>query len=220
MRVIQAEGQRGSLKWIQQAVARCPEVVQPAGLPPITWLSPLREDGFAEYRDADFLQLLGLERLETSLRAFWPRQGPQWDALGLTAEGPVLVEAKAHLREFFTPASQAGPVSLARIEAAFAAVQADLRIRPDVPWARVYFQYANRLAHLWWLRAQGIDAKLLFVSFLHDDDIGGPSSAEIWHTAFAGADYALGLPSRHRLSEHVLHVTPDVRRIGRTQDDP
>lgn len=214
MRVIQPEGQRGSLKWIQRAVARCPEVLQPADLPAITWLSPRREDDYAEYRDGAFLELLGLESLTGLLQEFWPRQGPQWDALGMTLQGPVLVEAKAHLREFFTPASQAGPQSLDRINAAFHAVQADLGIHPAMPWARVYFQYANRLAFLWWLRQQGVDAKLLFVGFLNDDDIGGPTSAETWQAAFAGADYALGLPSRNRLAAHVCHLTPDVRRIG------
>lgn len=214
MRVIQPEGTRGSLKWIQRAVARCPVALQPMELPAITWLSPRKEDDYAEYRDDAFLKLLGLERLTGALREFWPRQGPQWDALGMTSQGPVLVEAKAHLREFFTPATQAGPQSLDRINAAFHAVQADLGIQSATPWTKVYFQYANRLAFLWWLRQQGVDAKLVFVSFLNDDDIGGPTSAETWHAAFAGADYALGLPSRNRLAAHVFHLTPDVRRIG------
>lgn len=213
MRVIQPEGQRGSLKWIQQAVECCPHLLQPPRLPAVTWVSPRREDGFAEYRDAAFLDRIGLSHLSEALARFWPARGPQWDALGLTARGPVLVEAKAHVQEFFSPPTKAGAASRQRIEAAFRAVQEDLGLRPGVNWAEVYFQYANRLAFLWWLRQQGIDAELVFASFLNDADIGGPEQAETWHAAFAGADYALGLPARHRLSAHVHHVMPDVRRI-------
>ncbi|MBL9048975.1 MAG: hypothetical protein JNK19_02555 [Tabrizicola sp.] len=213
MRVVQPEGQRGSLKWIQQAVAWCPELLQPPGLPAITWLSPLRQDGFAEYRDAAFLERLGLTHLSGSLKDFWPKGGPQWDALGLTSRGPVLVEAKAHLREFFSPGTMASAASRARIEAAFREVQQDLGLKPRASWADVYYQYANRLAFLWWLHKQGVAAELVFVSFLNDRDIGGPESAETWHAAFAGADHVLGLPARHRLAAHVHHVMPDVRQI-------
>jgi hypothetical protein len=214
MRVIQTAGQRGSLKWIQLAVRHCPEVLQPARLARIDWLSPRLEDDFAEYRDDAFLDLLGLSHLKDSLQEFWPKRGPQWDALGITERGPVLVEAKAHVREFFSLPTQAGDTSRKRIEAAFAEVQRDLGLQPSTSWADVYFQYANRLAFLWWLRRNGVEAELLFVSFLNDSDIGGPSSAETWNAAFAGADYALGLPSRHPLSAHVHHVTPDARAIA------
>lgn len=218
MRVIQPEGQRGSLKWIQRAVEHRPDRLQPPDLPAITWLSPRREDGFAEYRDGAFLGLLGLSHLSSALREFWPRRGPQWDALGVTERGPVLVEAKAHLREFRSPPSQARGASLARIEAAFRAVQQDLAIQPRASWTEVYFQYANRLAFLWWLRKEGVPAELLFISFLGDVDIGGPESAETWHAAFAAADHALGLPSGHGLAAHVHHVTPEVRSICRSVD--
>ena len=218
MRVRQPEGHRGSLKWIQQAVERCPDLLQPPGLPKITWLSPRREDGFAEYRDSAFLDLLGLSHLSGTLQEFWPKRGPQWDALGMTRRGPVLVEAKAHVKEFFSPATQAAAVSLHRIETAFRAVQDDLGLRPAADWTQVYFQYANRLAFLWWLRRQGVEAELVFVSFLNDRDVGGPENAETWRAAFAGADYALGLPARHPLSAHIHHLAPDVGRIAAAGD--
>lgn len=46
-----------------------------------TWLSPLQDDDYAEYRDAEFLHRLGLDELVPSLKQFWPRSGPEWDAL-------------------------------------------------------------------------------------------------------------------------------------------
>ena len=210
MRVPQPEGTRGSLKWLQRAVARRPDLLQPQGLPVIRWLSPLAEDDFAEYRDASFLKLLGLAHLTPALAVFWPARGPQWDALGLCAAGPVLVEAKAHLGEFNSPASQAGAVSMARIRAAFAAMQADLGLAPGADWTRSTYQYANRLAHLWWLRLQGVDAHLLFVSFIGDEERQGPRSADAWHLAFRDADRQLGIPQDHPILRNVHHVLPDV----------
>lgn len=214
MRVIQPRGKRGSLKWIQEAVDRLPHLLQPPELPTIAWVSPLAEDDYAEYRDTAFLDRLRIGSLSASLKDFWPQRGPQWDALGLTSSGPILVEAKAHVREFFSPPSQAGLKSIELIKRAFAMVQADVGVSRSTDWTEVYFQYANRLTFLWWLREHGLDAKLLFVSFLNDVDMRGPHHAEAWETAFASADYALGLPERHKLRHHIYHVTPDIRELA------
>ncbi|WP_281995679.1 hypothetical protein [Ruegeria faecimaris] len=214
MRVIQPKGIKGSLKWIQDAVRRSPNLLQPQELPTIDWVSPLEEDDYAEYRDGAFLDRLRIGHLTASLKDFWPQRGPQWDALGLTSNGPVLVEAKAHVREFFSPPSQAGLRSLEQIERAFEIVRADLGVRQAMNWTELYYQYANRLAFLWWLREHGIDAKLLFVSFLNDADMAGPKYAETWEAAFAAANYALGLPEKNKLRRHIFHATPDVRELA------
>jgi hypothetical protein len=131
----------------------------------------------------------------------------------MTAQGPVLVEAKAHLREFFSPPTQSRDTSRQKIEEAFNAVQTDMGISSSTDWTRTYYQYANRIAHLWWLRQRGINAALLFVSFLNDDEMGGPKHAESWGAAFASANYALGLTGANPLLRHVVHLTPDVRQM-------
>lgn len=67
MRIEQPEGKRGSLKWIQRSVEKQPdgvvEQLQAKGVLPVgdtlTWLSPLRDDHWAEYRDALFLDRIG-----------------------------------------------------------------------------------------------------------------------------------------------------------------
>ncbi|SMY08364.1 hypothetical protein [Flavimaricola marinus] len=214
MRVVSPKGTRGSLKWIQEAVEHAPHLLRPEALPAIEWVSPLAEDDYAEYRDAAFLDRLGLGSLAAPLKAFWPQRGPQWDALGVTPGGVVLVEAKAHVREFFSPPSQAGDKSLAQVQRAFDAVRADLGLAASGDWTAQYYQYANRIAFLWWLREQGIDAHLLFVSFLNDVDMGGPIHAETWEAVFAAADYTLGLPKSHRLRRFIHHVTPDVADLA------
>jgi hypothetical protein len=214
MRIVQPKGTKGSLKWIQAAIEHYPDILQPPELPTIEWVSPLAMDDYAEYRDAAFLNLIKLPALGAALKTFWPQRGPQWDALGLTSQGPVLVEAKAHIREFYSPPSQAGQKSREKIGRAFGLVQEDLGIQNPPDWTETYYQYANRLALLWWLRSQRIDAKLLFVSFINDTQMLGPEDKAAWDTAFAQANAALGLPKMHKLSAHIFHISPDVRKIA------
>lgn len=116
MRVIQNHGTRGSLKWIPPAVnAGWPALNQPILLRtgsagPIMWLSPLASDQFAEYRDDSFLERIGKADLEPALKKFWPARGPQWDALGKTSKGDILLaEAKAHVAEMCSPATAQAP---------------------------------------------------------------------------------------------------------------
>lgn len=180
----------------------------------IDWRSPLRGDQYAEYRDAAFLRQLDLGHLADDLGRFWPRGGPQWDALGLTDSGQVLlVEAKAHIREFCSPPSQASEVSLGRIMSALRETAVALgvgEVQLDA-WGRSFYQYTNRLAHLRWLRDQGVDAKLVLIGFTNDSDMPGTTTPEAWEAAYLVADHVLGLPGRHVLSRHVIHVYPDVR---------
>ncbi len=214
MRCRQPVGQRGSLKWIQRAVASRPDLLQPTGLASIRWLSPLAEDNFAEYRDASFLERLGLGHLGSSLESFWPARGPQWDALGLAGDAPILVEAKAHLRELRAPASQAKPVSAAHIDAAFLSARTALGVAGINNWRTTYYQLTNRIAHLWWLRHNGINAHLVFINFINDSEMGGPTHAKEWRDAYETARVAIGLPRDHPLAAAIHHVEPDTSLLS------
>lgn len=214
MRVVQPAGGKGSLKWIQRAVAERPDLLQPEGLETIRWVSPLAEDDFAEYRDGAFLERIGLGRMKPELADFWPARGPQWDALGLAGDAPILVEAKASLRELVSPPTQAGPASLLQIEAAFVAVQGALGIAGGPDWTGTYYQLANRIAHLWWLRSKGVAAHLLLVDFIGDAEVGGPMSGSDWDRAFEVAESALGLARSHALSPFIHHLRPHVGSLG------
>lgn len=215
-RIVQAPGRKGSQKWLQRMVAEAPERLQPPGLAPLRWLSPLEADGYAEYRDADFLARLGLAHLGDDLARFWPRGGPVWDGLALAGDAVVLVEAKSHLGEArSSPCAARSAVSRAAIAQALALVQADLIADPDArakaDWMRHFYQYANRLAHLWWLHRQGIAAHLLLVGFVGDAQMRGPTRAADWQGLYAQADALLGLGAAHPLSAHVHHLHPDLR---------
>ena len=218
MRVVQPEGARGSLKWIQRAVnERWQSLEDPIksvlGPYDIEWLSPLCSDSYAEYRDGSFLDRIGHVELSGDLKSFWPARGPQWDALGRTAKGDVLlVEAKAHVREPLSPGTAAGDTSRARIEEALYKVATGLGARADrAAWTHHFYQLANRIAHLDFLRSQGVPAWLVLVNFVGDEEMGGPSSREVWDATYLVAFHVMGLPRLHRLAPFLVHAYPDVR---------
>jgi hypothetical protein len=219
MRVEQPAGTRGSLKWIQEAVNGRPELLNERILPllpgakAVEWLSPLQDDHFAEYRDASFLERVGEPGLIAALREFWPDRGPQWDALARSDRGHVLlIEAKAHIREMLSPASAAGPASKERIEGAFASVISDFGAKPKAAWTECFYQYANRLAHLWFLRRNGVLAKLVLVGFVGDQEMRGPTHAEEWNAAYQVMNYVLGL-GHQAMGGDVIHITLDVGEL-------
>jgi hypothetical protein len=100
-RIVQPSATRGSQHWLQRFVETCPARLDSAiGLGALEWLSPLESDDFSEYRDAGFLQRLGVELAKRPLVTFWPTGGPVWDGLARAQNGAcVLIEAKAHIPE-------------------------------------------------------------------------------------------------------------------------
>ena len=230
MRAIQPQGARGSLKWIQALVNQRShllnrQVRESCCLEPdeaIEWVSPLADDQYAEYRDAAFLRRLCVELGHRPLREFWPRNGPQWDALGRTDQGAVfLVEAKANIPEFVSSASGAkSPTSIALIDDSLKQVQRFLRVDTGIDWTGKLYQYANRIAHLYLLRELNrLPANLLFIYFVGDKDVDGPQTAGEWKAAIEVAERVLGLPARHRLSDYIAEIFVHVNDLARPERD-
>ncbi len=221
MRVKQPVGNRGSLKWLQIAANERPDILdrevnaRSTIKGKIKWRSPLQTDDYAEYSDSAFLDHIGCGELSSNLANFWPTRGPQWDALARTDKGEVLiVEAKAHIPELFSPPSSAAPESRARIDKALGLTASFLNANPIVPWGAYFYQLANRLAHLMFLRERKVNASLVLLNFLGDTAMGGPQTVAEWESAYAVAGHVLGLPRNHKLSRHVLHAYVDVRSLS------
>ncbi|MEX2048509.1 MAG: hypothetical protein WEB90_02930 [Gemmatimonadota bacterium] len=220
-RFVQKADGRGSLKWIQHLVNdRADEfgvaVAEASGgqiSTPISWRSPLRSDHFAEYRDNDFLERVGVDLTRRSLQKFWPRGGPQWDALGVTARGePILVEAKANIPEVISPRTGASEPSRDLIRKSLAETAAFLGADSTCDWTGTFYQYTNRLAHLYLLHELNeIDTWLLFVYFVGDSDVHGPDTVAEWKAALEVLYGALGLNRRHPLLRRRVDVFVDVR---------
>jgi hypothetical protein len=223
MRAVEKKEARGSLKWIRYAVNDCrqlfdQQVKKESGIPEedrITWVSPLKEDEYAEYRDQDFLNRLGLTLTKRSLDSFWPNWGPQWDALGRTGTGRIiLLEAKANIPEIVSSATGAGPKSRVLIENSIAETQKFLGSDKNISWTGKLYQYTNRLAHLYLLRElNGVDAHLVFVYFVGAKDVNGPRTIAEWKSALTVAKLVLGLKERHKLSKYVSDIFIDIGQI-------
>lgn len=70
----------------------------------IQWLTPIASNNFKEFQISEMIKsnnipesLLGLNDM---LWYYWPSRQPQWDAIGIAPDSPlILVEAKAHKKE-------------------------------------------------------------------------------------------------------------------------
>ena len=190
----------------------------------IQWLD-FKFDPKAKLKDAE---LKGLEflspndSLESEWRDFWPTQGnpPNWDAVGrLTGidgkEEHLLVEAKARVGEIKSDC-KAKEKSKEKIDAAFREVKRGLGIVCDNDWKEGYYQFANRLATLYFLDAHEIAARLLCIYFIGDKFPNSkcvcPKSQEEWIDALKKQDDYLGLSAGHKLQDRIFNIFFPVDR--------
>ena len=213
----------GSQYWLQVAVNCRPDVINEAikkamnldASDSIKWLSPLREHCFAEYRDCAFLERLGLDCLCPCLRHFWPKGGPSWDGLARTSgDRRILVEAKANIPELNSSPCKAEGDSLKKIKRALKETRSFLKVRSGANWKKCFYQYANRLAHLYFLKERHkVDAALVFVYFVGGTtrSAGLAVTRDGWETEIELVHSHLGLrPHAPWMRENVFDVFIDV----------
>lgn len=213
----QAIAQRGSQKWLQILVNRRPELLERliherlgSQHDRIQWVSPVEKDDYAEYRDRSFIERLDVKLEKVSLESYWPLGGPRWDALGRTEDSEVfLVEAKSHIEELISTLRARDDSSKNKIRGSLDKIRGFMNGRNDVDWASGFYQYANRLAHLYLLRElNGLRAYLVFIYFTNDPDMGRHSEAE-WKGAIRLVKSYLGI-DRHRLERYVADIFVDT----------
>jgi hypothetical protein len=221
-RIIQKSDGRGSLKDIQILVNKNQQIIDnllklsfaDLANQQIIWTSPIELDDYAEYRDNDFLLKVGLNPIEIRLDNFWPTKGPQWDALAKTTNGHViLVEAKANIPEVVSPATGAGETSKTIIDKSLNETKAFLNLTNDIDWSGKFYQYTNRLAHLYFLREKcNKQTFLVNIYFIGDGTVSGPKTKQEWDGALQVLHTYLGL-SRHKLSKYMVDIFIDVNDL-------
>lgn len=157
-------------KAVSAAVGR--EAARPPAA--VSWLPfPRLASGVErEFRGLEFLEqeTRGPDIL-AEWRYFWPSRGqpPMWDAVGRANGDWLLVEAKANHPEFCSPPTTAkAEGGLPQIRRSLNRVKRDLGVHRFFDWTGTYYQYANRLAALWFLREHDVPARLVFVYFTGD----------------------------------------------------
>jgi len=182
----------------------------------IDWKSPLQSDDYAEYRDEDFLRRLGiLNKIKYLLNEFWPKKGPQWDALGVSGNEIILVEAKANIPEMVSPGTSAkNPQSIKKIRNSFDEVKKYLSVSNTIDWTGTFYQYVNRIAHLFYLREKNnIKAHLLFIYFINDVSVNGPKTKDEWLGAIQTMECYLGLAKNYKLRKYIHDIFIDVNDL-------
>jgi hypothetical protein len=173
----------------------------------------------AELKGLDFLTGPEYGGVRAAWKKFWPQSGTaqNWDAVGWLIKGGkrrglILVEAKGHTGELRSKCQAKGGAK-SKIEAALAKVKEHVGAPKDADWLNRYYQYANRLAVLDFLRKEKIKTRLVFVYFYGDkfrdgqtrkgkDDVC-PTGKDGWKRALDAQDKHLGLPGNRRLSPYI-----------------
>ena len=144
--VEQGPALKGSQKWIQKLVNERPDLLTSListqfDLPDtdtITWLSLIAGDGYAEYQDQAFLDLLNIKLPNVSLSDFWPSRGPVWDGLGRSKTGKAfLIEAKSHISEILSSGTGASEKSLKKIKASLNETKTFLNSSSEHDWSSI-----------------------------------------------------------------------------------
>ena len=230
----------GSRKWLQMLVNERQKVISDAILPclpgspvNIDWRSPLASEDYKEHKDREFLVKLGNSRYLhkplpswDNLYEFWPKNGPRWDAHSVTNKGQILItEAKSYTKEMRGAGSGAkSPKSIEKINRSLKETQQFLGCVQAVDWAKSpYYQYANRLAHLYWFhKLNSLDAYLVLLYFLNDTAMEAkntvvPKNEKEWEPAIVSQDKDMGIPESHPLSDRIIHVFIGVNDIEARQ---
>lgn len=217
----QPQARKGSQKWIQKLVNDRPEILNSqiwstlsfSVNEDIQWLSPLKRDNYAEYRDQAFLNLLGVKLDKMPLAQFWPERGPQWDALGKSSGGKLLlVEAKSHISELISKSKAQDEASMKKIQESLEETGRYLNSRVDAAWSESFYQYTNRLAHLYLLRKNELPAYLVYVYFLNDAEMEGPATFYEWEGAIKLLNSRLGI-GKHKLRKFMTNVYIDMHAL-------
>ena len=125
----------------------------------------------------------------------------------------LLVEAKAHVAELASTCSSQSDDSRALIRQSLEAAKHALGATGGGDWMVDYYQLANRLAHLWFLRSHGVNASLVLLSFTGNTGMPSASTPAAFDAAFAQAMQHLGFRDSAAIPG-VVHVHVDVGLLG------
>lgn len=183
--------------------------------------APLRDDkeisGLEFIKDAQVLE---------KWKLFWPQTGnaQNWDAVGEIdfddRDEWLLVEAKGHVGEMESKCGATNAVSKQRIYSALEKASRAFgnQSKPVENWLGPYYQYANRLAVLYFLMKECIrpvGARLLFIYFCGENrkNVECPQNKQEWLPSIHKANEWLGVDNNCELMQRVhslfLPVNPD-----------
>jgi hypothetical protein len=174
-----------------------------------------------EWHHLEFLPISDPARI--AWERAWPthRPGHRWDAIGRLRYGDyswewLLLEAKANIEEISSSCGAQDSNSLTLIRGTIEKTKAALGVSANCDWLNRYYQYCNRLAALNVMNNAGTSARLLYVYFFGDENVGRtcPASPTEWSDVLSMQDAHVGLPVGHYLEQrvHKLFLNSSVER--------
>lgn len=182
--------------------------------------APLRDDR----------EFLGLEfvkdaQVQEKWKSFWAQTGnsQNWDAVGKihfdNRDEWLLVEAKGHIGEIESKCGAINLVSKQKIYSALAKASHAFgnQSKPVENWLEPYYQYANRLAVLYFLMKEcvpSINTRLLFIYFYGEnrENLECPQNEQEWLPTMQKMSDWLGVDESCELAQRVhslfLRVNP------------
>ncbi len=198
------------------------EILDVTGGESISWLDFRFSKKYAYLNDDR--ELVGIEfikdrNVKNKWKYFWPQTGTSqnWDAVGKIIyedhEEWLLIEAKAHYNEVKSDCGATSQASKALIKAALEKTASAFckQLPPIENWLSPYYQYANRLAVLYFLMKECnpiIPTRLLFLYFYgdHRDDAECPQNEEDWDPIINVIKRKLGTDENADLNKRVHHL--------------
>jgi len=173
-------------------------------------------------------ELQGLEYIdEPAIREIWKGWWPQgrgihnWDAVGLLGGNDskeiILVEAKAHITEMGSRCKASDSTNRQRIEQSLTETAEYIGVKYNPGWMNSYYQFANRIAVVYFLKKHGYTPHLIMIYFV--GDLGNasrvcPQTPDGWEQAIFGENGTLAIPPQHALSNNIhrlfLHVSQNA----------
>jgi hypothetical protein len=83
-----------------------------------------------------------------------------------------------------------------RIVNALATAAENIGVQDSAHWTRPLYQYANRLAHVDFLRRNGVDARIVNVCFAGDPNLRRRTSIEQWRKSCADLKKEIGFEAK------------------------
>ena len=184
--------------------------------------APLRDD--KEFLGLEFIKDA---RVQEKWKSFWPQTGnaQNWDAVGKIHFDDryewLLVEAKGHIGEIESKCGASNPVSKQKIYSALEKASRAFgnQSKPVENWLEPYYQYANRLAVLYFLMkecVQPVSARLLFIYFYGEnrENLECPQNEQEWLPSIQKTNEWLGFDKSYELAQRVHHLFLPVNPAG------
>ena len=175
-----------------------------------------------EFKD---VECFGNESISKKWKEYWPSSGnsQNWDGIFKINDTWYFVEAKAHESELNSSCRATSDSSIEKIKKAFdetvALVKATKNSEYWVSKDCISYQLANRLAFINFCSKNGINAKLVYISFINGYDKPGASeklnvtSKEKWQEIWEKEHADLGV-SAENIKEILYHVYIDCDSTG------